>query len=195
MAADLPAVRELCDLDDTSARLLSGRRRPIVLLPRRAAAPVAPSVAPGTRELGVALPYTPLHHLLCRELTRPYVLTSGNSSGEPIAHDDEDARRRLGGIADAFLSHDRPIHAPVDDSVMRVFDGAPLPIRRARGYAPNRSGCHGPSPCRCSPAEPSRRAPSAWPRATARSCPSTSATWRTTAPCAPTPPNSAGYGG
>jgi hydrogenase maturation protein HypF len=136
MAADLPAVRELCDLDDTSARLLSGHRRPIVLLPRRATAPVTPSVAPGTRELGVTLPYTPLHHLLCRELARPYVLTSGNSSGEPIAHDDEDARRRLGGIADAFLCHDRPIHAPVDDSVVRVLGGAPLPVRRARGYAP-----------------------------------------------------------
>ncbi|WP_336206935.1 carbamoyltransferase HypF [Nonomuraea sp. LPB2021202275-12-8] len=136
MAADLPAVRRLCELDDAAANLLTGPRRPIVLLPRRPGAPVAPSVAPGSRELGVLLPYTPLHHLLARLFARPYVLTSGNVSGEPIAYEDEDARRRLGGIADAFLGHDRPIHAPVDDSVVRVFGGAPLPVRRARGYAP-----------------------------------------------------------
>ncbi|GAA2272057.1 carbamoyltransferase HypF [Nonomuraea roseoviolacea subsp. roseoviolacea] len=136
MAADLAAARELCEVGEAAAALLTGPARPIVLLPRRAGAPVAPSVAPGGPDLGVLLPYTPLHHLLCRELARPYVLTSGNLADEPIAHDDEDALRRLGGVADAFLCHDRPIHAPADDSVLRVFRGTPAPVRRSRGYAP-----------------------------------------------------------
>ncbi len=78
------------------------------------------------------LPYTPLHHLLCHEVGRPLVLTSGNRSDEPIAIDDEDARRRLGEIADAFLSHDRPIHRRCEDSVVR----ASFPVRRSRGHAP-----------------------------------------------------------
>lgn len=136
LAPDLPAVRELCEAGEDAARLLAGPRAPIVLLPRRPGAPVAPSVAPDSGELGVLLPYTPLHHLLARRLARPYVLTSGNVSDEPIAYDDADARRRLGGIADAFLAHDRPIRAPADDSVVRMFRGAALPVRRARGYAP-----------------------------------------------------------
>ncbi|MEV0148792.1 carbamoyltransferase HypF [Nonomuraea sp. NPDC050733] len=136
MAADLSAARELCEAGEAAAALLTGPRRPIVLLPRRPGAPVAPSVAPDGPDLGVLLPYTPLHHLLCRELARPYVLTSGNLADEPIAHDDGDALRRLGGVADAFLCHDRPIHAPADDSVLRVFRGAPAPVRRSRGYAP-----------------------------------------------------------
>ncbi|MGW7482229.1 carbamoyltransferase HypF [Nonomuraea muscovyensis] len=136
LAADLAAVRELCVAGEDAARLLTGPRGPIVLLPRRAGAPVAPSVAPDSGELGVLLPYTPLHHLLARRLGRPYVLTSGNVSDEPIAHDDADARRRLGAMADAFLSHDRAIRAPADDSVVRLFRGTALPVRRARGYAP-----------------------------------------------------------
>ncbi|WP_109530099.1 carbamoyltransferase HypF [Nocardia aurea] len=136
LAADLSAVRELCELDEDAARLLSGARGPIVLLPRRPGAPLAPSVAPDSDEVGVLLPYTPLHHLLAREIARPYVLTSANVSDEPIAYDDADARERLGGVADAFLSHDRAIHAPADDSVVRFFRGAGLPVRRARGYAP-----------------------------------------------------------
>ncbi|WP_101785165.1 carbamoyltransferase HypF [Nonomuraea indica] len=136
LAPDLPAVRELCEAGEDAAGLLTGPRAPIVLLPRLRGAPVAPSVAPDSGELGVLLPYTPLHHLLARRLARPYVLTSGNVSDEPIAYDDTDARRRLGGIADAFLSHDRPIRAPADDSVVRMFRGAALPVRRARGYTP-----------------------------------------------------------
>ena len=103
MAADLEAARELCAIDQTAASLLASRRRPIVLLPRlRDGAGVAAAVAPGTRQLGVMLPYTPLHHLLLRELGRPMVLTSGNVSDEPIAYDDEDALARLAGIADAL---------------------------------------------------------------------------------------------
>ncbi len=79
------------------------------------------------------LPYTPLHHLL---VTEPMVLTSGNVSDEPIAHRDDDALQRLAGIADAFLYHDRPIHTRTDDSVVRLFRGHPLPVRRSRGYTP-----------------------------------------------------------
>ncbi|MCA2228897.1 carbamoyltransferase HypF [Nonomuraea aurantiaca] len=136
MAPDLAAVRELCELDGEASGVvaaLTGARRPIVLLPRRAGSPIAVSVAPGNRDLGVLLPYTPLHHLLARELGRPFVLTSGNLSGEPIAHRDEDARRLA---ADAFLTHDRPIHAGLDDSVVRIFRDTEVPVRRARGHAP-----------------------------------------------------------
>ncbi|MFD0743685.1 Sua5/YciO/YrdC/YwlC family protein [Phytohabitans flavus] len=97
---------------------------------------IAESVAPGNRDLGVMLPYTPLHHLLAARLGRPLVLTSGNVSDEPIAFDDADATARLPGIADGFLRHDRRIHVRTDDSVVRVFRGRPMPIRRSRGYVP-----------------------------------------------------------
>jgi hydrogenase maturation protein HypF len=136
MAADLDAAGRLVELDPTAVELLTGRRRPIVLLPRRPDAPLAPSVAPGNRDIGLMLPYTPLHHLLAAALGRPFVLTSGNVSDEPIAYADADAAARLAGIADAVLRHDRPIHARVDDSVVRVTRGRATPIRRSRGYAP-----------------------------------------------------------
>jgi hydrogenase maturation protein HypF len=112
--------------------LLRSTARPIVLLHRRADAPIADAVAPGSPWLGLMLPYTPLHHLLCADTGRALVLTSGNLADEPIAFDDADARRRLGDIADLFLGHDRPIHRRCEDSVMR----AAFPIRRSRGYAP-----------------------------------------------------------
>jgi hydrogenase maturation protein HypF len=139
MASDIEAARRLCEIDQTAASLLTSRRRPIVLLPRLGrgdGTPVAPSVAPGAGQLGVMLPYTPLHHLLLRELGRPIVLTSGNNSDEPIAYDDKDALARLAGIADGFLAHDRPIHMRTDDSVVRGFRGREMIIRRSRGYAP-----------------------------------------------------------
>ncbi len=136
MVADLDAAHELCVIDPVGERVLAGRRRPVVLLPRRPHAPVAPAVAPGNRSLGLMLPYTPLHHLLLHATAAPIVLTSGNISDEPIAYRDDDARCRLTGIADAFLTHDRAIHMRTDDSVVRVFRGAELPVRRSRGYAP-----------------------------------------------------------
>lgn len=136
MVADLDTAHQLCVIDPVGERVLSGRRRPVVLLPRRPQAPVAPAVAPGNRNLGLMLPYTPLHHLLLRRLAGPVVLTSGNISDEPIAYQDDDARQRLTGIADAYLTHDRAIHMRTDDSVVRVFRGAELPVRRSRGYAP-----------------------------------------------------------
>ena len=101
-----------------------------------AAQPLAPSVAPGNRRLGVMLPYTGLHHLLAAAAGEPFVLTSGNLSDEPIVHEDDDARSRLVDIADVFLVHDRPIHSRVDDSVTRVFRGREIVLRRSRGYAP-----------------------------------------------------------
>ncbi|HYB43493.1 MAG TPA: carbamoyltransferase HypF, partial [Candidatus Methylomirabilis sp.] len=136
MAPDVATARRLCELSPEEEGLLGGPRAPIVLLRRRPGSPVAAAVAPGNRFLGIMLPYTPVHHLLAREVGGPIVLTSGNVSDEPIAYLDEDARARLGAIADAFVTHDRAIHIRTDDSVVRLFRGAPMPIRRSRGYAP-----------------------------------------------------------
>jgi hydrogenase maturation protein HypF len=139
MCADIAAVRRFCVVSDEEAVLLEGSVRPIVLLQRRqdaGASHVADSVAPGMAELGVMLPYTPLHHLLVRAVPVPLVMTSGNVSEEPIAKDNDEALLRLGTIADRFLLHDREIYARYDDSVVRVVDGRPRMIRRARGYCP-----------------------------------------------------------
>ncbi|HKB93284.1 MAG TPA: carbamoyltransferase HypF [Gaiellaceae bacterium] len=122
----------ICLLDDEERALLASPARPIVLARQRGDAGVAASVSPGSPWLGVMLPYTPLHHLLWHDLGFPVVLTSGNRSDEPIAFDDDEARRRLHGVADTFLGHDRPIHRRCEDSVVRR--GAVL--RRSRGYAP-----------------------------------------------------------
>ena len=136
MAPDLTAARELVDLGGAEEALIAGPARPIVLAPRRDDARVAPSVAPGAPELGVMLPYSPLHHLLLSDLGEPLVLTSGNVSDEPIAYEDEDACERLAQIADLFLLHDRPIETRTDDSVLRVVGERPLPLRRSRGFVP-----------------------------------------------------------
>jgi hydrogenase maturation protein HypF len=145
MAGDLAAARRLCEVDEVSAALLTSPRRPIVLMPRRSGVVAAP-VAPGNRQLGVMLPYTPLHHLLLAAMPGPVVLTSGNRSDEPIAYRDDEAFTRLAGIADAFLTHDRAIHIRTDDSVVRALGGVAGPgpaergretvIRRSRGYVP-----------------------------------------------------------
>ncbi len=120
LAADLAAAAPAVRGRRRRGSLLESPARPIVLLPRRPDADVAASVAPGNRQLGIMLPYTPLHHLLLAAVGRPLVLTSGNVSDEPIAYRDEDALDRLGGIADAFLTHDRAIHIRTDDSVARA---------------------------------------------------------------------------
>ncbi|MDA3625202.1 carbamoyltransferase HypF [Saccharopolyspora sp. WRP15-2] len=136
MVASVDQARALCSIDDAEQALLTSRHRPIVLLDRLPGAPIAPGVAPGNRQLGVLLPYTPLHHLLLRRFPHPIVLTSGNISDEPIAYLDDDALEQLGEVATAFLAHDRPIHIRTDDSVTRVFDGRPMLVRRSRGYVP-----------------------------------------------------------
>jgi hydrogenase maturation protein HypF len=144
MAADLAEARQLCQIDDVTATVLSGSRRPIVLARRRPGADVARSVAAGNRQLGVMLPYTALHHLLLAAVAGPIVLTSGNVSDEPIAYADGDALARLAGIADGFLTHDRAIHIRTDDSVVRVFAGRESVIRRSRGYVPEPLRLHAP---------------------------------------------------
>ncbi|MGA2283675.1 MAG: carbamoyltransferase HypF [Candidatus Dormibacteria bacterium] len=136
MVADLATARLLGEVGPAEERALASPRRPIVLLRRTPGDAVAPSAAPGNRFLGVMLPYSPLHHLIARDLTVPFVLTSGNVSDEPIAYRDDEALERLSGIADAFLTHDRAIHMRTDDSVIRVFAGRETPLRRSRGFVP-----------------------------------------------------------
>ncbi len=122
----------LGELSDDERTLIGSRARPIVVVRRRWDAPAAPSVAPDSPWLGLMLPYTPLHHLLLEGVGAALVMTSGNRSDEPIVYEDGEARVRLGPIADAFLSHDRPLHRRCEDSVVR----AAFPLRRSRGYAP-----------------------------------------------------------
>ena len=139
MVRDLDAARSLCELSDAEATLLATSMRPIVLLCRRAQSdiPIAAVVAPGIPWLGLFLPYAPLHHLLFSDgQMKALVMTSANLSEEPIAIDNDEARTRLGAIADAFVLHNREILQRCDDSVAAVVDGAPQIIRRARGYVP-----------------------------------------------------------
>ena len=139
LAVMFPSLEALADAADTTyeqRRLLASPAAPIVLVRRRADAPLASSVAPGNPWIGALLPYAPLHVLLLAAVNRPVVATSGNLSEEPLCIDDHEAVQRLGGIADLFLVHNRGIARPVDDSVVRSCATGPLLLRRARGYAP-----------------------------------------------------------
>jgi hydrogenase maturation protein HypF len=137
MVASITDAAALVGLGEAERALLAGPQRPIVLAARRPDAKVAPSVAPGAPELGVMLPYSPLHHLLLADAGCPLVMTSGNVCDEPIAFEDEDARGRLDEIAELMLMHNRPIETRTDDSVLRVLAGGrPLFLRRSRGYVP-----------------------------------------------------------
>jgi hydrogenase maturation protein HypF len=168
LVRDLELARSLVSLDDATCAALSSPAAPIALAPRRvdpasaepnsaepnSADPIAASVAPGYAELGLVLPYTPLHALLVSPTLDdtvdaalpPLVLTSGNASGEPLSWRDDEAIERLGPMVDALLVHDRPIERPIDDSVVRAVaiaseatevSPAPTPLRRARGYVPD----------------------------------------------------------
>lgn len=133
----LSAVASICEMTGVEGALLGSRAAPIVLLRRGPETSVADAVAPGNQHFGVMLPYTPLHHLLMEAVAGvPLVMTSGNRADEPIARDNEEAVEQLRGIADLFLTHNRPIYVRCDDSVTRVIAGEEAPIRRSRGYAP-----------------------------------------------------------
>ena len=156
MMPDLETIEMHCLVSDAERKLLNSPARPIVLLKRKPASNIAREVAPGQDWVGVMLPYTPLHYLLFEmagKFPRALVMTSGNLSEEPIATGNDEARKRLSVLADAFLMHDRDIHLRCDDSVVRVFENVALtignntsstfrhpssiyPIRRSRGYSP-----------------------------------------------------------
>ena len=136
MARDLEQARTLCSISEEAEQLLTTPEAPILLLPRLSNAPVADNVAPNNPNLGIMLPYTPLHHLLLHMLDFPVVATSGNLTDEPICTDEREALRRLGGVADLFLVHNRPITRHADDSIVWIVDKQAQLLRRARGYAP-----------------------------------------------------------
>ena len=129
-------VRRAVRLTDDEAALLRSPMRPILLAKMRDAHGLAPNVAPGLAELGVFLPYSPLHQLLLAEFGSPLIATSGNISGEPVLTDNDEVDSRLAGVADALLHHDRPILRPADDPVYRCVGGVPRPLRIGRGAAP-----------------------------------------------------------
>lgn len=136
MAPSLESIRSFAEFNHAEEQWLTGSVRPIVLLARNGKATLAPAVCNQLPEVGVMLPYTPLHHLLMHDYQKPLVMTSGNISGEPICTDETEALDKLGDIADAFLVHNRKILTRYDDSLIRLIDGELQIIRRARGLAP-----------------------------------------------------------
>jgi len=135
-ADGLQRVRAEVQLDAVTQAALCDAARPIVLLQRRADSALPDAIAPGLHEVGVMLPYSPLHHLLLEKFGQPLVATSGNVSGEPVLTDNAEAEARLGKVAQAFLHHNRPIARPADDSVLRVIANKPRLLRAGRGIAP-----------------------------------------------------------
>ncbi|MFI5252591.1 MAG: carbamoyltransferase HypF [Bacteroidota bacterium] len=135
---DLEQVKRDCEVSDLEARLLTSPESPIVLLKkkREASQHISENIAPGNPNLGIMLPSSPLHHILMKTLRFPVIATSGNLSDEPICIDGREAVKRLKGIADLFLTHNRPILRHVDDSITRVILESEQVLRRARGYAP-----------------------------------------------------------
>ncbi len=137
MVPDLAVAQEICEVDEAARAVLESVQRPIVLLPKRGDCLIPEEVAPFNRNLGIFLPYTPLHYLLLRENGfKALVMTSGNLSEEPIAIDNQEAVTRLNGLADYFLVHNREILLRCDDSVVRVAAGTTRQLRRSRGLVP-----------------------------------------------------------
>lgn len=138
MVRDMAAIESYCHVDSTERALLTSPEHPIVLLAKRPGTSLADNLSPAIREIGVMLPYTPLHHLLFATPNCPssLVMTSGNISGVPLCTGNDDALNRLGAIADLFLLHNREIVTRVDDSVVKVTVNNPLVLRRARGFVP-----------------------------------------------------------
>ncbi len=135
-ADGLDEARRIVRLTPLEAATLRGPVRPILLAPRTAESPLAPSIAPGSSDIGVMLPYSPLHHLLLADFGAALVATSGNPSGEPVLTGPEEAEARLAHVADGFLHHDRVIVRPADDPVVRVIRDHARPLRLGRGTAP-----------------------------------------------------------
>jgi hydrogenase maturation protein HypF len=136
MCPDLDRVREFARIEAEEEAVLVSRERPIVLLQKKEPSLIAPAVAPGNQYYGVMLPYTPLHYLLLDHGSPALVMTSGNLSEEPICIDNEEALRRLKGIADYFLVHNRAIHLRSDDSIVQQVSGSLRQLRRSRGFVP-----------------------------------------------------------
>ncbi|MFH2134514.1 MAG: carbamoyltransferase HypF [Pseudomonadota bacterium] len=136
MFKDMAAVHAELQVDAQSETALCDAARPIVLLPRKQASSLPDGIAPGLREVGAMLPYSPLHHLLLAELDGPLVATSANLSGEPVLTEGAEVAARLGKVADAFLHHDRPIARPADDAVLRIIANQTRLIRPGRGISP-----------------------------------------------------------
>jgi hydrogenase maturation protein HypF len=137
MAYDMDRIRRFANVSPQEEELLTAPSRPIVILEKKLPNSIAPDVSPHHRNFGVMLPYTPLHYLLIDSDLAALVMTSGNSSQEPIVIDNGDAFNRLGSIADYFLIHDRDIYLRADDSIVRHIDKKPRMMRHARGYAPS----------------------------------------------------------
>ncbi len=137
MVKDINTARDICFIDEKEEQLLSGVKRPIVLLKKRPDAPVSEEVAPNQKYFGIMLPYTSLHHLLLAESGLILVMTSANTSSEPIVFKEKDAFDRLCNITDYYVIHNREIHIRTDDSVCRVELGKDVVLRRSRGYAPH----------------------------------------------------------
>ncbi len=135
-ADGLDAVRTVSDLSPEHERWLRDPMRPIVLVEKKRHATLSPRVAPGLKEIGAMLPYSPLHHLLLEDFNGPLVATSANVSGEPVLTENNEVDERLRHVAEAFLNHNRPIQRPADDPVFRVIAGYARPLRHGRGSAP-----------------------------------------------------------
>jgi hydrogenase maturation protein HypF len=144
MFPSLANARRHCRISPLEAQQLCSPAAPIVLVRGRRRLPR--EIAPGTAELGAILPYTPLHHLLLSELRAPVIVTSANAPGAPICTDEKMAPAVLAGMADAFLTHNRPIIRHADDSVLRIVSGRPMVLRRSRGFAPAPIQLHEPIP-------------------------------------------------